>query len=85
MRKAFQSYDREGKGALNRNEVAELLANHFREQGIKKKPEKKDIDEFFNKLDDDHSGIIEFEEFKEFMIDTMHKNLMGPLREYLLQ
>jgi hypothetical protein len=35
-------------------------------------------------LDDDHSGIIEFEEFKEFMIDTMHKNLMGPLKEYLL-
>ena len=84
MRRAFKSYDRDGNGVLDKNEITDLLHNHFKEQGIKKKPTQKDVDEFFGQLDDDHSGEIEFEEFKEFLTQTMHKNLMGPLREYLV-
>ena len=84
MRRAFKSYDQDGNGVLDRQEINNLLINHFKEQGIKKKPKKEDIDEFFDKLDEDHSGEIDFEEFKEFMISVMHKNLMGPLREYLV-
>ena len=84
MRRAFKSYDRDGNGVLDRNEIIDLLANHFKEQGIKKKPTSKDVDEFFSRLDDDHSGEVDFEEFKEFLVGTMHKNLMGPLREYLV-
>ena len=68
MRKAFQSYDKDGNGVLDRNEVIDLMTNHFREQGIKKKPSKADVDEFFDQLDDDHSGEIEFEEFKDFLV-----------------
>ena len=84
MKKAFQSYDKDGNGVLDRDEIYDLLTNHFKEQGIKKKPSKADVDEFFASLDDDHSGEVDFEEFKEFMIMTMHKGLMGPLKEYLV-
>ena len=83
MRRAFKSYDKDGNGVLDRDEIIDLLTNHFKEQGIKKKPTMADVDEFFNQLDDDHSGEVEFEEFKDFLIATMHKNLMGPLKEYL--
>ena len=83
MRRAFKSYDKDGNGVLDKDEIIDLLTNHFKEQGIKKKPTMADVDEFFSKLDDDHSGEVEFEEFKEFLVATMHKNLMGPLKEYL--
>ena len=83
MRRAFKSYDKDGNGVLDRDEIIDLLTNHFKEQGIKKKPTMADVDEFFNQLDDDHSGEVEFEEFKDFLVATMHKNLMGPLKEYL--
>ena len=56
MRKAFKSYDKDGNGVLDRNEINDLLVNHFREQGVKKKPSKADVDAFFDQLDDDHSG-----------------------------
>ena len=84
MKRAFKSYDKDSNGVLDRQEVLDLLTNHFREQGIKKKPTKTDVDDFFDKLDEDHSGEIEFAEFKEFMVEIMHKNLIGPLREYLV-
>ena len=84
MRRAFKSYDKDGNGVLDRDEIIDLLTNHFKEQGIKKKPTMADVDEFFNQLDDDHSGEVEFDEFKDFLVATMHKNLMGPLKEYLV-
>ena len=84
MRRAFKSSDKDGNGVLDRSEIFDLLTNHFKEQGIKKKPTKADVDEFFDKLDEDHSGEIEFDEFKEFLIEIMHKNLVGPLKEYLV-
>ena len=84
MRRAFKSYDKDGNGVLDRDEIIDLLTNHFKEQGIKKKPSMADVDEFFNQLDDDHSGEVEFDGFKDFLVATMHKNLMGPLKEYLV-
>ena len=84
MKRCFKSFDKDGNGVLDREEIFELLQVHFQEQGMKKKPSKQDIDDFFNKLDDDHSGEIEFAEFKEFMIETMCKKIMEPLREYLI-
>ena len=84
MKRAFKSYDKDGNGVLDRDEIIDLLSNHFKEQGIKKKPTSEDVDQFFATLDDDHSGEIEFEEFKDFLIMTMQKNLMKPLREILL-
>ena len=77
-------YDKDGNGVLDRAEITDLLTNHFKEQGIKKKPSNKDVEEFFEALDDDHSGEIEFEEFQDFLISTMQKNLMKPIREILL-
>ena len=48
MRRAFKSYDKDGNGVLDRDEIIDLLTNHFKEQGIKKKPSMADVDEFFN-------------------------------------
>ena len=84
MRRAFKIYYKDGNGVLDREEIFDLLTNHFKEQGIKKKPTKEDVDQFFEQLDDDHSGEIEFEEFKDFLVMTMQNNLMKPLKEMLV-
>ena len=84
MRRAFQSYDKDGNGVLDRDEIMDLLTTHFQEQGIKKKPQEADIENFFAQLDEDHSGEIDFEEFQIFLVMTMQKNLMDPIREILL-
>lgn len=83
MKKAFKSYDKDGNGVLDRREVVDLLTNHFKEQGIKRRPTKADVDQFFDNLDEDHSGVIDFEEFKHFLIDNMRKKLLAPLEDYL--
>lgn len=83
MKKAFKSYDKDGNGVLDRREVVDLLTNHFKENGIKRKPTKIDVDEFFDNLDGDHSGFIDFQEFKRFLIDNMKKKLLSPLETYL--
>lgn len=83
MRQAFRSYDKDGNGVLDRKEVIDLLVNHFKEKGIKKKPTKRDVDDFFSNLDEDHSGFIDFEEFKHFLIMNMKEKLIKPLRTYL--
>ena len=36
MKRAFKSYDKDGNGVLDRQEVLDLLTNHFREQGIRR-------------------------------------------------
>ena len=33
MRRAFKSYDRDGNGVLDKDEIYDLLTNHFKEQG----------------------------------------------------
>ena len=38
MRLAFDSFDKDGNGSLDREEVADLLKMHFKEVGINKKP-----------------------------------------------
>lgn len=43
MKKAFKSYDKDGNGVLDRHEIVDLLQNHFKEQGIKKKPTYEDV------------------------------------------
>ena len=83
MKKAFKSYDKDGNGVLDKREVVDLLTNHFKEEGIKRKPCKADVDEFFSTLDEDHSGSIDFTEFKHFLIENMKKKLLGPLGKYL--
>lgn len=83
MKKAFKSYDKDGNGVLDRREVVDLLTNHYKEQGIKRRPTKQDVDEFFDNLDEDHSGVIDFEEFKHFLIDNMRQKLLAPLGTYL--
>lgn len=83
MKKAFKSYDKDGNGVLDRREVVDLLTNHFKEQGIKRRPGKADVDEFFDSLDEDHSGSIDFDEFKHFLIESMKRKLLAPLELYL--
>ena len=67
---------------LDKFEVQDLLTNHFKESGVKKKPTQADIDEFFAQLDDDNSQEIDFEEFKVFLVFNMKKKLLQPLHDY---
>ena len=83
MRLAFDSFDKDGNGYLDRVEVGDLLKKHFQEAGINKKPSQEEIDEFFEKLDEDGSNQIEFQEFKVFMLDNMKRSLLKPLADYL--
>jgi len=83
MKKAFKSYDKDGNGVLDRREVVDLLTNHFKENGIKRRPTKEDVDDFFDSLDEDHSGFIDFPEFKHFLIENMRRKLLEPLEDFL--
>ena len=83
MKKAFQSYDKDGNGVLDRKEIRGLLQLHFKEEGIKRKPTKDDVDQFFDSIDDDKSGTIEFTEFKKFLIENMKHQLLTPLAKHL--
>ena len=38
MRVAFDSFDKDGNGVLDRDEVTDLLKMHFKETGMNKKP-----------------------------------------------
>ena len=68
MKVAFDSFDKDGNGVLDRDEVADLLKMHFKEHGINKQPTKADVDIFFDKLDEDKNDSIDFDEFKIFLI-----------------
>jgi len=83
MKVAFKSYDKDGNGVLDKHEVLDLLKNHYKEQGIKKRPTKVDVEEFFHGIDEDSNGTIDFDEFKHFMIMNMKRKLLAPLESYL--
>jgi Ca2+-binding EF-hand superfamily protein len=83
MKKAFKSFDKDGNGVLDRKEILGLLQLHFKEEGIKRKPNKDDVEQFFDSIDDDKSGTIEFAEFKKFLIENMKHQLLTPLATYL--
>ena len=73
MKLAFDSFDKDGNGYLDREEAADLLKMHFKDIGINKQPTLEEIDEFFDKLDADKSNTIEFSEFKIFMLSNVKR------------
>ena len=85
MKVAFDSFDKDGNGVLDRDEVVDLLKMHFKEHGINKQPSKADVEHFFDKLDEDKNDSIDFDEFKIFLIQNMKQQLMKPLSDYLMQ
>ena len=84
MRVAFDSFDKDGNGVLEREEVEDLLKMHFKETGINKKPTEKDVQEFFSKIDKESNQTINFEEFVNFMLFNMQQQLIMPLHNYLV-
>ena len=84
MKVAFDSFDKDGNGVLDRSEVEDLLKMHFKETGINKKPTQGDVTEFFNKLDKELNSTINFEEFVHFMLHNMKQQLIMPLHNYLV-
>ena len=84
MRVAFDSFDKDGNGVLDRDEVTDLLKMHFKETGMNKKPTQADVDEFFSQLDEDKNEEIEFEEFVYFMMHNMKNQLIMPLHKFLV-
>ena len=83
MKLAFDSFDKDGNGNLDREEAADLLKMHFKDIGINKVPSLEEIDEFFDKLDVDRSNTIEFGEFKIFMLNNVKRQIIKPLADYL--
>ena len=71
MRVAFDSFDKDGNGVLEREEVEDLLKMHFKETNINKKPTAQDVQEFFTKIDKGTDQTINFEEFVNFMLSNM--------------
>ena len=71
MRVAYDSFDKDGNGYLDRDEVTDLLRMHFKETGINKKPTSADVDSFFETLDEDKNESIDFDEFVHFMLHNM--------------
>ena len=82
MKAAFESYDKDGNGTLDKKEVFDLLQNHYKETGQKKNVKQEDVDQFFEELDDDDGGDIGFDEFKMFLVFNMKKRLLEPLHDY---
>ena len=70
LRIAFKSFDRDGNGVLDRDEVTDLLAMNFKEGGIQKRPSKAEVEAFFKSIDDDDNYEISFEEFKTMMLSA---------------
>ena len=80
---AFDSFDMDGNGYLEKNEIQDLLVKHWHESGITKQPSQKDLDEFWTMLDLDGNGKVEFEEFKVFMLKIMKQQIVKPLEDFL--
>jgi len=79
LRKAFESFDTEEKGAIN----LETIGNILRMMGVKFSVS--NLQEIFDEVDDDGSGFLEFEEFTElaakFLIEEDAEELKNELRE----
>ncbi|CAL4091671.1 unnamed protein product [Meganyctiphanes norvegica] len=79
LRKAFESFDTDGKGAIN----LETIGNILRMMGVKFSHS--NLQEIFDEVDDDGSGELEFEEFTElaakFLIEEDEEELKNELRE----
>jgi len=79
LKTAFESFDTEGKGAIG----VETIGNILRMMGVKIK--EADLKEVVDEVDDDGSGMLEFEEFTElaakFLIEEDEEELKNELKE----
>lgn len=79
LKTAFESFDTEGVGAIG----VETIGNILRMMGVKVK--EADLKEIVDEVDDDGSGMLEFEEFTElaakFLIEEDEEELKNELKE----
>lgn len=79
LKTAFESFDTEGVGAIG----VETISNILRMMGVKVK--EADLKEIIDEVDDDGSGMLEFEEFTElaakFLIEEDEEELKNELKE----
>lgn len=73
MKNAFSDFDKDGSGALDKEEILLFLKKFFKDIGIPRTPEKKDIDEFFARLAKRKEKVVGFDSFKEFMCDKIRE------------
>ena len=58
LRKVFDSFDKDGSGELDLNEVVEAAKELDQDVSIA------ELDSIFKKIDKNHNGKIDFDEFK---------------------
>jgi len=79
LKQAFESFDTSGEGAIG----IETIGNILRMMGVKMK--EADLKEAVDDVDDDGSGMLEFEEFTElaakFLIEEDEEELKKELKE----
>lgn len=66
----FTSYDTDGSGLIDRNELKTAMQNMAHECGILL-PSEEEINKLLTSLDCDRSGTIDKSEFKKFIIDAL--------------
>ena len=69
-KKAFDNVDKDNNGTIDEEELEKILAQISSDMGAEP-PTKEDVKEVLEHLDEDHSGKIEFAEFKMLIIDIL--------------
>ena len=62
--KAFSVFDTDGSGAISANELRNVM------QSLGQDPSSTELRDLIKEVDLDHSGCIDFEEFKNMMRDS---------------
>ena len=83
LEKAFKQYDKDGNGVLDKEELWGFLQIQYKDMGFMNKPARSEYDDLFDEIDEDGSGEVNFEEFKDYMLDHMKNKVIGPLEDYL--
>ena len=69
-KRAFDNVDRDKSGEIDEYELEKIMAQISSDMGAEP-PTKEDVKEVLEHLDSDHSGKIEFKEFKELIKDIL--------------
>lgn len=82
LRHLFESHDIDGNGELDRSEIKKMLKCNYKLAGFATMPFDHEADAFFDQLDTDRSGAVDFDEFARAICRSRKDRLMGMFHEY---